>query len=194
MLNIFEGCFVPGEKIICSARIENTCNRDIIRTSVRLVQEMLFTGSSRELIVKTSKKKKCCRNIFTLPINKVISGNSSEQVLQNQMIIIPPVCASSTGLSKIIEINYLLVFTFGVLGSLDRDVCIPLKIGTIPLMDYHAARIADSSHLPTYEECLFEHETLNKPKDSNESIKGEMFETDEKTFKPIYPYFKDFTN
>lgn len=195
ILSVKKGCFVPGEAIVCSARIENSCNRDIIRSSVSLVQELFFTGSSRELIVKTTKRKKCNRNIVTIQLNRIISGNSNEQLLQDQMILIPPVCASSTGLSKIIEINYWLVFTFGVFGSLDRDVWLPLKIGTIPLMmDSQRANTNDNNNLPTYEECQLENETLKESKESKDSMKGDMFETDEKTFKPIYPYFKDFVN
>lgn len=178
--------FLPGEGIICSATIDNKCSRDIIRTSVKLVQELLFTGSSREVIVKLSKVNKCYRDVVCLNINKRISDKTNEVVLDNQVIIIPPVCASLTDLCKIIQVNYLLIFSFGVFGSLDKDLVIPIKIGTIPLQNTCSN---DSDSLPTYEECLFESDFK-----SEDALKGDMYESDEKTFRPIYPVFKNYSS
>ncbi len=64
------GGFVPGETIFCSARIENKSNREVCRLWIKLVQEILLTGSSREIIVKTTKVKKCYRDVVCIKIEK----------------------------------------------------------------------------------------------------------------------------
>ena len=41
-------------------------------------------------------------------------------------------------------------------------------------------------HPPTYQECMFDPNSLKL-----EEKKGEILDDDEKTFKPLYPVFKD---
>ena len=181
---------MPGEIIVCNARIENASNRDITRMTLKLVQEAIFTGYKKTLISQPYlNENRCCRDVVSQKIEKVVSSKSNQQVLQDQMIVIPPICASSIGMSKIIEINYFLVFSFGAFGSDDQIMSIPLKIGTIPLMNSQSENIA-RNYLPTYEQSLLENAQTTEP---IEPINGEIYDTDEKTFKPIYPYFKDYT-
>ena len=163
-------------------RFENKSNRVVCRLWIKLVQEILLTGSSREIIVKTTKVKKCYRDVVCIKVDKKIPGHSIETVFSNQPIVIPPICASSIDLCKIIQINYYVVLCYGVFGSLDQDLSLPIKIGTVPLND-----VLYSTNPPSYEESVFE--SISEHKEKN--AEGEFFESDEKTFKPLYPIYPD---
>ena len=79
-------------------------------------------------------------------LNRDVNKKDIESVFEKYAIEIPRVCPSSNGLCKIIEVNYFVVFEFGVFGSLDKDLLIPIKIGSIPLEEEGRA----TNCLPTY--------------------------------------------
>lgn len=186
IFTINKGGFVLGEKIVCSASINNKSSRNVTKTSLKLIQEVSFTGSVRELFVKNTKIKKVRADVVNLVFNKIIAEKTSESVFEKYAIEIPRVCPSSNGLCKIIEVNYFVVFEFGVFGSLDKDLLIPIKIGSIPLEEEGRA----TNCLPTYEECMFN----DAFGDTHlEKTNYETFDSNEKTYKPIYPYFKDYS-
>lgn len=105
----------------------------------------------------------------------------------NQPLLIPSVCPTSNGLSKIIDISYLLIFSFGVRGSLDRDLVIPVVIGTMPLRTESESSV--HSYLPpTYEESMFGAEKSS----GDESSKGDVYDSDVNSYRPLYPNFIGF--
>lgn len=171
--------FVPGEIIVSNVNIDNRSNREVKKITLKLVQELNFTGSSRELIVKTTKVRKCFRNIVEMNFTQIVPPKTNQNLEGNTRIIIPSIAASSNGISKIIVINYLLVFTFKCSGSLSKDISIPITIGTIPF---------ETTYIPSYEECFNE-----ITPEIAEPVKGEIIESDLSTFKPLYPYYKDFS-
>lgn len=190
--NVLKCGFVPGESLIYNISIDNKSNRDVIETTIKLVQEIKLTGSSREIIVKTTKVKTCYRDVVNVNLLQIIAAKTNVTLNNNYSIIVPPVSATSTNTCKIIEIRYYVVFTFGCRGSANKDMSIPITIGTIPLSNPSEKKPSldnSSNNLPSYEECVY---GAIKPEIA-ESIKGEMFDSDASTFKPLYPYYKDFS-
>jgi hypothetical protein len=63
-------------------------------------------------------------------------------------------------------------------------------VGTIPL------KLSENNHYdmpapPSYEACMFPISNGQIPDDVE--TKGEVVESDSNTFKPFYPYYKDFS-
>ena len=58
----------------------------------------------------------------------------------------------------------------------------PVPIPSAPFNPYADINISP----PSYQECMFDPNSMN-----NDEKKGEIFENDDKTFKPLYPVFKD---
>lgn len=131
-LRVEKCCFVPGETIRFTASINNRSNRRVIRTSVKLVQDLSFFGTYK-FIFKNSLTKHDYRDVARIVINKEIEAHESQEVFTFEPLVIPPVIPSQNS-SNIIRINYLLVFTFGVRGSIDKNLIIPITIGTVPLL------------------------------------------------------------
>lgn len=183
--------YVPGEIVRYQATINNTCNRDVIRTRVKLVQYTVLQGSSREIIVKTHHTKKSHHDMAKTVIDKVIAGKTSQTITNDQQpLVIPSVCPTLNGLCQIISVNYALVFTFGVKGSIDKDLIIPITIGTVPL---HSA--SNAYHPPPiYEQSMFGSEGSEKLEFKNDDppVKGDVYESDANTYRPLYPNFIGF--
>lgn len=180
--------FVPGETVRFTAKINNTCNRNVIRTRVKLVQDLRFVGSSRELIAKMYKTRHEHRDVAKLIIDKEILGNTSEEIFSNQPLIVPSSCPTLKGVSKIIEVNYLLVFTFGVRGSIDKDLAIPITIGTVPLINNDQEYASSYFPTPSYEQSVFGSEKINE----DEKSKGDVYESNETNYVPLYPNYIGF--
>ena len=145
MFSINKRGFLSGEKMICSARLDNKSNRDIIRSRIKLIEEINFIGSYIEdkklFMVKTISK-----DIINIIIDKVIREKTSDYAFHNKVIQIPSACISSNGLSKIIEVNYFVVFEYNVLGLWYKHEKIPIKIGTIPLIRKETSNIENKEN------------------------------------------------
>ena len=91
---------------------------------------------------------------------------------------------------KNIEIAYYIVLQGDVtIVSYGTHIMIPVTIGSVPIQDLNNPESRPCS-APSYESCMYgAGMSLKNDKES----KGEIFNTDEKTFVPVYPYFKDFS-
>ena len=180
-----KGGFVPGEAIIFNAHIDNKSDRELSNLRVKLIQNLRFQASGRF--------KSTQRNVAEIVYNKTIRPNSIETWNRGHLVI-PPVCPSSNGACKIIDICYSVVFVFGASTSIDSDLNIPIYIGTIPLRQdennsNNPSVIMPSA--PSYQECMF---GVNPNKQFDNNIeKGEVIESDQGQFKPFYPYYKDYS-
>lgn len=147
---------------------------------VNLVQTVIFHS--------TAKKRTCRRNVALVKFPGKI-GARSEESWENVALIVPPVCSSSVSEScRIIKISYYLHLCIDAGGfSISKELSLPVLIGTIPLPDmaYHLS--------PTYQESIFTPSSTKIMSDYDYDPKAEMFESDINTFKPHYPYYKDYS-
>lgn len=183
--NILKSGFVPGESILFNAEIDNRSNRELDSIKVKLVQDLKFHA--------TTKSRTSQRNVAEVVYSNVIRPCSIESWNKGTLVI-PPVCPSSNGACKIIEISYSVVFVFGASNSIDSNLAIPIYIGTIPLRQLENTSNNTSSaypSAPSYQECMFG-ANPNQEFDSGFQ-KGELIESDLSTFKPFYPYYKDYS-
>lgn len=99
------------------------------------------------------------------------------------VILIPPVCSTSDGLCKLIDVNYKLTLEFSV-SSWQREVLeIPITLGTIPLLN-------EPLNQPfTYEPDAFAPDFLSLG--ANEVNQNQIVESNNNNFKPVYPYYKN---
>jgi hypothetical protein len=185
-----KGGYVPGEGIVFNVAIDNKSNMSIIDMTVKLVQSMKFHA--------THKSRSCSRIVAAIRYPGKVNARTKE-TWNNSVLIIPPVCSSSNGTCRIIEVSYTVIFNFDTSGfAISKDLKIPLIVGTIPLrvntkdvkLDDHERDLASS--LPSYEACMFGRNKSSEIPNDFET-KGEFVESDESTFKPFYPYYKDFT-
>ncbi|RNA22081.1 Arrestin domain-containing 3, partial [Brachionus plicatilis] len=138
------------------------------------------------------KSKTSFRNVAVIEYPNRIRERSFEN-WYNSFLPIPSVCPSSNGTCRIIEISYKIVFNFDASGlSKSKDMEIPIIIGTIPLSSDHET---NAPNFPfTYEGCVF---GANPVDLSNEiginNSRGETIESDLNSFKPYYPFYKDFS-
>lgn len=180
---------MPGETVRYQASINNTSNRDVIRTRIRLVQYARFQGTSRELIVQTNHMKISEHDVAKIIIDKQIVGKTSQSVIADQPFVIPSVCSTLNNVCRIISVNYSLVFTFGVRGSIDKDLIIPITIGTVPLQTRSDTYLPP----PTYEQSTLGNNLEKQEfKEDDQPTKGDIYDSDADTYKPLYPNFIGF--
>ncbi|CAF0761104.1 unnamed protein product [Brachionus calyciflorus] len=178
--SLMKGGYVPGEGIVFDITVNNKSNRLISRMSVSLIQKIKFKANYR-----TKLSYRTIEN-FRFP-----SSVQERSIVKwdNSVLIIPPICPTSDGRCKIIDVSYLVLFDFCASGlSLTKEMLIPIVIGTIPLRP-QVERIWNDE-LISYEECKF------GPYPDKISFDEEDFddimETTEEKFKPLYPFFKEF--
>lgn len=123
--------FVPGEVVTFEAYINNTSSRDVIRNRIMLMQYLRLIGQ-KENITKIREEK---REMARLVIDKRVRGNTSKEVKSSEPFILPQVCTTLDGLCRIIDVKYALIFTFGVRGSSNKELEIPITIGNVPLQN-----------------------------------------------------------
>ena len=180
---------MPGECIVFNAKIDNKSNRAVKRMSVSLLQQIRFHA--------TTKSRTVCRTVASIQYPGEIEPKGFKE-WNNSVLAIPPVCSSFNGTCRIIEVNYIVQFNFDVSGpSISTDLNIPIVIGTIPLGSNirPVAPISpvgggEASAPPpySYEACMF------GPNPVPEEVgKGEIVESDIDSYKPFYPYYKDFS-
>lgn len=154
--------------------INNRTNRAITEMSANLVQKIKFHSNN--------KTKTCIRNVASIKYDQRVSARSTDR-WDKSVLLIPPVCSSSNGTCRIIEVSYAVIFRFDASGfAISKDLVIPIVIGTIPM------NIEQDSRPPayTYETCIFGPNPVDIP---DETRKGEIIESDSNTFKPYYPYY-----
>ena len=100
---------------------------------------------------------------------------------------------------RIIDVSYTVVYSFDTSGiAIGKDLKIPIIVGTIPLRGVDnkqssaAAEMSLINSTPSYETCMFEPNSDPNEMPTDYETKGEFVETDSNTFKPIYPYYKDY--
>lgn len=119
---------------------------------------------------------------------------------ENGKVIVPPLCPSSSNKScGNIEVNYFLRLGYitGNDRSRDDELSIPIVIGTIPLVNVAnndvkcqpSAPPQPETSLFTFEPNLFRE--VSNFKEISE-IKDETLDSDYNSYRPLYPYFKDF--
>lgn len=180
-LSINKSGYVPGEKIIFKAKIQNKTLKKIIKCSVKLVQRIKFSGSRKDLMVKFKKVKHVLLDLVNITDDRIVP-EKSDFMFEAKSFEIPKVCPSTNGLCELIEIEYFVVFEFRVDGSVEKLLEIPIKIVTLPL----DADKKSYNRLSSFEEFCLEN-TL--PFSYHEQLDGEVYDSDEKTFKQFYPYF-----
>ncbi|CAF0904985.1 unnamed protein product [Brachionus calyciflorus] len=182
--NILKSGYVPGEAIVFNATMDNKSSREIKEMSVNLIQVMRFHA--------TRKTRTCVRNVAQIKFPKHVDERTVE-TWQNSVLVIPPVCSSSNGTCRIIEVGYKVVFNFDASGiAVSKDLDIPIVIGTIPLSLQPSM---PAPNIPfTYEGCIFGPNPVDFGNEiSGGNNKGETIESDLNTYKPFYPFYKDFS-
>lgn len=164
--------FMPGESIVFDVNMVNkSSSREITDLSVTLVQKIKYH-------VKRDFKK-CFRRVAMVAYPKTIAPKTDEK--WSSHLVIPPVCSSTNGKCRIIDVHYAVQCSFETDGFGSKPTClsIPLTIGTKSLMADAKSTTPGASR---YEVCHFE------PTKFHEDIKGELVESDLNEFKPYYPY------
>lgn len=188
MKHLILGGYVPGEAIVFSVNIDNKSSSEIKTMQVDLVQQISFHGRwSGQRKVRTS-----IRHVASIRFpGKVLARN--QENWENISLLIPPVSSSSNGTCRIIEVRYAINLNIDAGGmTMSKDLTIPIVIGTIPLMNM-GLPLAGSNLPPlSYQASIFD-PTPNEEMPPEYETKGEVVETDENSFRPSYPYYKDFS-
>lgn len=173
---------MPGEAVIFSVIINNRSSREIKTMKVDLIQQIRFHA--------TTKSRTCTRHVASVVYPAKIPPRQQEH-WDNIALVVPPVCSSSNGTCRIIEVNYAINLNFDAAGvALSQDLTIPIVIGTIPLMNLG---MPVPNNLPlTYQASIFD-PTPNQEMPPDYETKGEVVESDANSFRPHYPYFKDYS-
>ena len=144
----------------------------------------------------TTKTKVCQRTMVSIKYPNKIPKRSYEN--WSSFILIPPVIHTSNGFCRIIDIQYLAQFDFTPSGTLlSKKLFIPIVIGTRPLIEPQPNQTEELySGLPSYEACIQDEPTgsTNFGFDQNEKNNDEVFQSGATEFRPLYPYFNDFSN
>lgn len=149
---------------------------------VDLVQQIRFHA--------TTKSRTCRRHVATVRFPGKIAARQQEN-WENISLVVPPVCSSWNGTCRIIEVNYAINLNFDASGlAVSKDMTIPIVIGTIPLMNMG---MPVPTSLPlTYQASIFD-PSPNQEMPPDYETKGEMVESDVNSFRPFYPYYKDYS-
>ena len=170
---------IPGEDIVFNAMIDNRSSKGLNRLTVSLIQRIKFHGKNRS--------KECIRNVASVNLHKPVASKSVEN-WNNVLLKIPPVCSTTQGSSRLIEVSYLLAFTFGAVApKLATDLVLPIVIGTIPIRQ----NFATDNFVPvpfSYEPSIFEPNPVLMP--SEFFYNGDVIESDNE-FRPSYPYYNN---
>lgn len=166
--------FVPGESITFDLSIDNQSSREITELVIILVQKMKY-HVQREV-------KKCFRRVAMVAFPNCIAPKSKEK--WSSHLVVPPICASSNGKCRIIEVFYAIQCSFEVsgLGSKSTDLVIPITIGTKPFVTT-GLTATTTSNVTKYEMCHFE-----PSKFSENFSDGQVLDSDLLSFRPCYPY------
>lgn len=169
--SITKSGYVPGEGISFKTSLNNKSNKKIKPMTIRLIQKLVFFAQGRS--------HGSALTVATITFDKFVEARSIVDWIG--VFVIPSVCPSSNGLCKIIQLSYQLVLNFDAEGlAVSRDVAIPLVIGTIPLQ-------GNSSAQPSYVSSVFGPSLEQSTEAADENLVS-----DNNTFVPSYPVFKNF--
>lgn len=159
--------YIPGELIEFELTIENKSNKQIMELTVSLMQKIkLHAGNCT---------KRCSRRVAMIAYSKKLPPKSVET--WKCSLVIPPVCSSSNGKSRLIEVYYSLYCVYDASGlAPNTELTIPVTIGT---------KTANPNTHVTYELSHFDYSSFN-----GTLLNGDIMENDTNTFKPYYPYLK----
>ena len=161
--------------------------------SVKLVQHLKFHANG--------KSKSCSRKVAEVNHHSSAIRPHSVEYWDRGCLVIPAVCTSSNGTCNIIQISYSVVFSFGASISVDSDLTVPIRIGTIPLKNsentispFSIPLLEPSAPLApilTHDACIF---GANPNKELGTNFeKGDVVESDSNEFTPLYPVYKDYS-
>jgi hypothetical protein len=190
---------VPGETVVFSAMIENRTSFRLKSINVRLVQTIRFHASKIRSITQKVAKIEFQRNYIE---------TKSQDRWDNECLVVPLTCSTLNGLCHIIDVNYFLQLNYYADSpdcSSYSGILIPITIVTMALMNATNAndgmqRLDDgiNHNYPqcSYEACSFDDDENNNNKDlppAYDALAGEMIESNANTFKPQYPYYRNFS-
>ena len=175
---------MPGEFIKFQASLHNQSNKPIKICAVKLIQRMRFHANHL-----STKSRSEVRDVALVYCPQSIGANDFYD--WSGALQIPPVCSTlnqQTTVCRNIEVEYTLSLYFDVTTfSFSTNIQVPIVVGTVPLQ--REDRGESDVALPSYESCMYgtcEMEVVN----DESGRKGEVLNSDENTFKPVYPYFK----
>ncbi len=189
--NILQAGFVPGEYIHFKVDINNKTNYDLDNIRVKVVQKVQIKADG--------KMRSYRHSLGFMALHKKVLRQQNE--LWNTAYHIPPVCPTMLGQSRLLQIEYffILFIDFDSSFSFAKEMSIPITIGTVPLHEENFLVRGDKATstdltgpgIPdeTFEPVKNEH---YKPPTYSNSDKGKALQTDLDTYKPKYPYFKEF--
>ena len=176
---------MPGESLFFTINIENKSSNKAKITAVEIIQRTRFNA--------TAKTRTELRTVAKVNYPKIIPPGLNETLTSS--LVIPPVCSTSNGLCRIIEVSYEATLRFGSTGvGFDKSVIVPVVVGTVPLMQVAISAQdakAMGAQVPSYEACMFGVNQAGSTIPNDLETKGEFVESDAKNYKPLYPYFKD---
>ena len=116
---------MPGEEIKFNIKINNLSSKKVDLLHIELAQRVRFfsnTGRSTMRAAGAASLK------FPNPVNP-----KSVETYEGHLVV-PNVATTSSGLCRIIEVFYELIFTYGASGmSMNEYLTVPIVIGSIPL-------------------------------------------------------------
>ena len=138
-----------------------------------LIQQIKLTAGNRTKVFK--------REVISIQKGTKTKGKCLES--WNSSLKIFPVCPTSNGNSKIIEISYGILLNFDASGlSLSTDLNLPITIGTLPFSD----TVAHETEVVHPKRCLYDVDSV----DFDNTFQTEIFDASEEAFKPFYPYYE----
>jgi hypothetical protein len=171
---------VPGEFLPFTAEIMNMSDKQL----------NLKISLKQSIRLQTRSKSKTMNHIVsTIPYMGMVAARSNA-VWVNADLFIPPVCATSIGMSRIIQISYIVVLTFQATTGLNMpgEVDVPIVIGTFPIRFQQQMAMPTPAYEPAFALPGMSGSTFLGSNDSTGG--GEVLESDEATYKPQYPVFK----
>lgn len=189
-LSISKTGFVPGEQIIFSVYVDNQSKKAINQMKISLIQISRFHARSKSKTVRITS--------ISLPLPYQVESGS-QQNFRDLTLVIPPVCSSSNGACRIIDVSYVLNLNYGRSGmSINADIDIPIIIGTIPSGENFIGTNIDSQQasapqLPYTFEISPPYDPSAPPMYEEVAHKGEMYTNDHDTFQPSYPYYRNLS-
>ena len=112
--------YVPGERIQFAVQIDNKSKRKIKPLKVEFYESIIFHARSKS----TSRY----RVIATVSNNQSIEPLKTYE-WKGETFNLPPLCHTSNGLCRIIDIKYVLSLKFSPSGSVSSTINIPITIG-----------------------------------------------------------------
>jgi hypothetical protein len=128
--------YVPGERIQFAVQIDNKSKRKIKPLKVEFYERITIYAESRS--------KFDSRLITTVTNNKSIEPlQKYEWKDESSSFVLPPLCHTSNGLCKIIDLRYILSLSFSPSGSGFSTINIPITIGKlfVSFLCYHTYRL-----------------------------------------------------